>query len=105
MSMCNKKSIFENEDTAKFSPLKQFFHYDLTVDKINEELLTFDPKFQKFRQDKNLQSRFKEIVGYATKAVDEAFAEIKEAFQRTNNFPGEASKVDRLTIFNVRLFL
>ena len=103
MSLYNKKSIFENEDIAKFSPLKQFFYYDLTVDQINEELLTFDSKFQKYRQDKTLQSRYDEIVGYAIKAVDEAFAEIKEAFQGTNNLLGEASNFDRLSFTDVRL--
>lgn len=103
--MYNKELIFENEDTSKFSPLKQFFYYDLTVDQINEELLAFDAKFQKFRADKNLQSRFDEIVGYATEAVDEAFLEIKNLYQETSavDFTRRASNFDRLAFSDVSL--
>lgn len=86
MSMYNKKSIFENEDVSKFSPLLQFFYYDLSVDEIIQALLRFDknPR-KKLDDDENFKSRLNEVKNYVENALDDAVKEFQEIFQNESS--------------------
>lgn len=85
MSMFNKKSLFKSEDISKFSPLMQFFYYDLSIEKINQEILNFGDDRQNKLKDEYFKSRFDEVADIVVKSLDDAVKEINNVLQSDKN--------------------
>jgi regulator of replication initiation timing len=96
--MYNKKSIFENEDVSKFSPLLQFFYYDLSIDEINQIISKIDKNRRRKLNDENVKSRLDEVKSYVVKALDDAVNEFHEVLRKSskNLSPGHENDFARL---------